>query len=256
MNEKILDRIAALLNLADGNANENEAAAAMAAAQRLMAQHNIDRASVDSHAEAEDMAEDTTIADSILDAGLGLQLPMWRWWLAQGIAKVNGAHCYISKYYREGKQCTRIMILGTVNDAGATRYLYTYAAKQVEDLCRAALRENGNPGKTWGTNFRQACALRVVERYRAAAKVNNTEVRATATGATLVRVDAHAEAKALALRSTIERKGFRSAGTYQGSKYDPHAREAGRAAGDKVNLGHGSTRGALSAPAKSLKQPV
>lgn len=46
-NTEILEKIARLLSLAEGNDNENEAAAAMAAASRLMEKHKIDRATVD-----------------------------------------------------------------------------------------------------------------------------------------------------------------------------------------------------------------
>lgn len=243
---KILDRIAALLSLAENNPNEHEAAAAMAAASRLMAQHQVDRAAVEVHVAEPDM-EDVVIGDEILDQLGSSQIPSWRWHLAYGISAVHGCSCYVSGTFdwETRKRLARVMILGTRNDAGAARYLYAYAARQVEALCREAMKTNGAGGRTWATNFRLACADRVVSRYREANKRNVAEARATATGAALVRVDAAAETKTLALRAAEKAKNLRSSGGGGSSRYDQHARDAGRAAGDRVDFGGGSSRGTL-----------
>lgn len=249
---KVLDRIAALLALAEGNTNENEAAAAMAAANRLMAQHQIDRASIDAHA-ATPEDEDVDIGDTVLDALGGVVVATWRWQLAQGIAVVHGCSCYQQDFYdaETKSRRARLMILGTATDAGAARYIYAYAARQIEALTADALEHNGRPGRSWATNFRQGCAQRVVSRYREANKRNVAEVRATASATALVRVDAARETKELALRAAVKAKKLRSVGGST-SRYDEHARSAGRAAGDRVDLGGGSSRGSLGAGSPRL----
>lgn len=253
-NNEILEKIARLLTLAEGNANEHEASAAMAAASRLMEKHKIDRATVD----ALDLSPEEPIdvgIHAIVDESMGKQATNWRWYLLNGIARVHGCRAYYAKVAASLDHPARAewRVIGTTLDAGAVRYLYAFAARQIDGFARRAMDNGMGSGKTWGQNFRQAAALRVAERYAEAFKKNASEARAHAPGAALIRVDDRAEAVALAVREHTNRLHLR-AGSARTGRYDSSAQAAGREAGDRVDLGNGTARGSLgSGPRASLR---
>jgi len=258
--DDVLTKIAKLLALAENNANENEAAAAMAAASRLMEQHKIDRAEVDGHS-AEPEPIDTEVGQATLDDDFK-KMSTWKAALAAGIAQANGCKSFVQRYRpvrRPGQRravapSPTIEILGASLDVAATRYLYAYACRQIDAFAVEALRAAEHPGRTWANNFRVACTDRVVERYRAASSRNRDEMRGAASGAALARLTSADDE----IRRNLERflANMKLRTVSQSYRADEEAAAAGRAAGDLVDLGTGAPRAAIGAGAASLKSGV
>lgn len=236
-----LDKIAALLSLANGNASENEAAAAMAAAQRLMAKHQIDACAVEAHEATEEDRAAETAEDGLLEGrGDRRYLPRWRAHLSAALARAH--RCSV---YYEGPT---IRIIGAPSDAGLVRYMYAYASRQIDEMATAdKARLAPTATKSWGANYRLAAASRVAERVRAGAKTAEAQAQAGASGAALMRLDERRDALARQVETIKRGLGLRSK-SWSSPSYDAGARAAGTAAGDRVNLTAGG-RGALGAGA-------
>lgn len=248
---ELFAKIQALLTLADASRNpsEAEAAAAMAAAQRLMAKHQIDMAAVDGFsAEAEDLIAESA-EDAILDDTLGRNLPGWRSNLATSLGTIHGCRVYQRQVRTPEGIRVRLQIIGAASDASLVRYLYVYAARQIDDLCESERTRLGASGKTWGANFRLACGARVCERVRESAKTAKAEAAAGAPGSALVRLDDRSDRLAREIQDHGKRLGLRTV-RRSGPRHDSHARDAGRKAGDRVDLSGGGRGGALGAGAR------
>lgn len=245
--EKILDRVRKLLELA-GSSNANEAANAMGQAQKLMARHGLEQAMLG----ADEREPDGEIADDLLHTdGRG----SWRWLLAEQVALSNQCRAH-------GDNGT-LRVVGKPAGRDATRYLYSYAAAEIDRLCKLALSERGNPGRTWANNFRHGAVLAIRERLREAMKLARTEMRREAdlqdtmgTGVALMRVNsaiAKLEAESDATRAW-ERANLRlvSSGGGGGSRSDPAARAEGYRAGKSIELG-GKRAGLTSGTRKALR---
>lgn len=244
--EKILDRVRKLLELANSS-NANEAANALGQAQKLMARHGIGEAML-----AADEPEPTgEIEDCLLHTdGAG----SWRGSLALYVARAN--QCRV---YRTGGE---LRIVGYPRARDAARYLYTYAASEIDRLCRAAMAARGNPGRTWANNFRVGAVSAIGDSLREAAAQARAEMRREAsdgdtlgTGAALVRVN-EAIAKIDAHEVDVNRWVRANLNLRQGGasrhRYDPSARAEGYRAGKTVDLGRGRA-GQLGSGGKALR---
>lgn len=244
--QAVLDRIAKLLALGENNPNEHEAAAAMAAASRLMERHKIDAASVRESALDQADAAPEDVDDTVLDADLASRLPTWLSVLSGRIAIANGCSTYINPVWDSAtrSQKMRLHILGTRTDAATARYMYMYARRQIDAACEEAAERNGRPGRSWCANFRVAAAQRVGARIIDASRLarKQEETAAVARGVTstaLALVSDDRDRIALAIKAKEKSLGLRSRGGGGGMSYDHHAREEGRRAGDRVDISPG-----------------
>ncbi len=116
-NEKVLLRIQKLLNLSNGNANENEAKAALMMAQKMMMEHNIEATDVP---EMEDAAPDVNYGETDF-----LKKIMWyHSKLARIIAKNFRCKHVLWKYKKMG---TTIRFFGTSSDGALAKEVFFYA---------------------------------------------------------------------------------------------------------------------------------
>ena len=122
---KILDRIRKLLALSKSS-DLNEAANAAAHAQRLIAKHRINTASL-----AEE-PEGVALHDDPLDEGA--RVTQWKLELAMVVAEANGCRVIVLK---DGRYST-IQIVGANEDIGIVRALYAWLTKEVQRLTRAS----------------------------------------------------------------------------------------------------------------------
>lgn len=239
--QAVLEKVARLLALGANNANEHEAANAMAAAARLMEQHKIDQAAIDALASEDDAPEPIEVDVFTVGADEGTTMVAnWRWTLVFTLARLHGCHGFITRRAADldGPKRLEWRVVGDKLDASAVRYLYAYAARQIETLTKRALDNGMGSGRTWANSFRMGCADRVASRYSEALRKVRAETRATATGGALVRVDERADQIALAVRERKAKLNLRST-RGGGARSDRSARDAGRLAGDRVDLGLG-----------------
>jgi Protein of unknown function (DUF2786) len=117
--EKIIGKIKKALALAADTKSPDEAQAAMMAAQRLMAKHNIDMSEVE---DSEDSDGKRTIQTHITDP-TG-RIPWWKKRLARIIADNFRCEYFIS---RLGKFNSVLTYLGLEDDVAIGKSVYTYA---------------------------------------------------------------------------------------------------------------------------------
>lgn len=241
MTEKIIDRVRKLLSLAQ-SANVHEAAAAAAAAQRLMAEHAIAEAML--VGDAGDATPLESVGESHLAQAGERKLVRWLARLATVIAAANDCRVFL----RRGVD---LRIIGTAANAATVGYLYSYLRGEIDRLCEAALAtrtDTWTAGKTWAANFRLGAVEAVGERLKEARAQARTDARQQANagdtlgnGAALARVN-HALARLDEQRAEVDRvyEGLHlRAGKAWSTRHNAEAREAGRRAGAQINLSSG-----------------
>lgn len=243
--EEAIDKIKKLQALATSD-NPHEAALAAARAQEIMTCYSIDAAALiesdpAAAAEQNEEIEDFTKSDP-LDRNEGkTQFPRWRSSLGYTLAEVNGAKVYISR--------GALGILGKASAVQTVRYMYAWLTREVERLTVANCRGNG---RTYANNFRLGVVETINRKLREARRAAVDASRAVATGAALVRVDnalARIAADAKAVEAWAdEHLNLRKVASR--SNYNANARDAGKRAGESINIG---ARPALGAGQRALR---
>ncbi len=193
LDEKLLDKVKKLLRLAERTTNEGEAAAAAAAAQKLIERHRLDVAAIDiSEGEREVPLE--APERTVLDGAEGRRNKCaWRGALASGVARANACRVYWTG--------PRLQIVGAPSDVATVRYLYAYLVREID---RLAATKSG--GKAWLHGWRMGAVSTVSQRLAAARDEARREARAeaqTGGGTAIVRVTA-ALARAEKAESAVE----------------------------------------------------
>jgi hypothetical protein len=230
-NAKILDRVKKLMALA-GSPNEHEAQTAAAMAARLMLDHKIEQSMLET---ADDTDQPLQTTEEVIDASKAHA--KWKSWLAGALCSANSCHAMIC-----GGGLT---VFGTHNDVATTRYMFAYLTRVINRLANAH-----SGGRSGANAFRLGAVSAISERLRADRAQHEAAIKqASAASATaLVRV----QSDALRVKSAFEArtKGFR-AGRARKSRVDASSYNAGRSAGQSINLSSG--RGALGAPRTQIR---
>lgn len=218
----ILDKVRKLRTLATSS-NVHEAAAAAAAAERLIQEHNLAEASLEI-----DAAEETVTYERVTE--FGQQVPSW-----QGVLLVHLARAYqCSGFIRPGMKSSYIAY-GRPQDIATLKYQYAFFTAEITRLAKVGKGR----GRTWLNSFRIGAVQAIAESLR----VTQTAARQQATSSALVVVDeraARAEKRRNQDNPNLESRN-RSA-----FRVDPHGLAAGRRAGSSINqrsqIGAGGTR--------------
>lgn len=246
----VLDKVRKLLRLSSSN-NANEAALAAAKAQELIDRHNLTTAmlSLDDAVPTSGL-DDEPIRD-FEDAPLDSRdrMDRWRCTLATTIGSANAC-----KIYTQGSD---LKIVGRPGDAETVRYMYGWLSREVERLATDA---GNGMGRTWRNNFRlgvvDTIARKLREQREAFEKTVRAEARAEGNPMALMRVDRGlsriVERKMEVSKWVKENMSLRTI-THSATNYNHNARQAGRKAGESINvggartgIGRGTTRGALN----------
>lgn len=118
----IMDRIRKCLNLADitKGATEAEAIAAMAAAKKLMAEHNLSMSDIEVKEEA------AAGANEAMDSIQRKDRPVWEQYMARVADNLFGTqHYFTYAINKKGKQTRRVKFVGTGQDAAIAAESYT-----------------------------------------------------------------------------------------------------------------------------------
>ena len=192
--DKIVDKIAKLLNLSRGKGTtSHEAATAAAHAQRLMDRYRLDLASVDKlHATADDVK---AFADEPLDR-LGRPV-IWKTSLGAELAGLNSCRL-VALPSRRRAGAAELILIGVADDVAIVRHLYTYLAREIDRLAGAALKQErqSRPGWSrmkatwWGLSFRLGMVNAIVSRLRREKQQARSDAAAGDSRA-LVLLDTH-----------------------------------------------------------------
>jgi hypothetical protein len=218
-NEQVVDKIRKLLALT-ASPNVGEAAAAAAAAQRLMEKHRIehalDPASADEPIERWD-------GDRALHRAR--KLHRWRVELADALAQANDCRCYIYRTHD-----SQIALVGRAGDVAAVRELFGWVCGEIDRL----LVESQGSWAGSQLDFRLGAVHEVRDRL---AVVVGEERRAVPRRArTLAVVERALAARSAAVDAWVaEHLKLESPRNYAGRR-DWNAYTAGRRAGAKIDL--------------------
>jgi len=163
-NQKNIDRIKKLLQLADTQKNSNieEAASAAAMAQMLMEKYRIAEAMLDTHSEEEIQCK------ILLDTGAPRA---WKVILSNILAKSNG--CYIVCQTDD-----RVTLIGEDRDIEVIQSLYTYLARELSLLCiNSMLAQKARIGIYPNTNYVEGFYLGAITTLDNRLKEANQKVR-------------------------------------------------------------------------------
>jgi hypothetical protein len=258
--ETIIDRVRKLLALAGNNSNVNEAAAAMARAQRLMLEHKLAQAELDAD---DPNAVDTEVGQMVLDEA-GEFLLAWKPILMQVLVKASCCHAFRhSVVGPQGQKAVRFTIIGTESDATFVSYCYRYVCAEVDRLCDIEAK-----GKGFGfrNSFRRGAVDAISRRLGEARKqvIQEASAKERAAGASAgAAPPAAGDSKALAVFrkaddavalymkekfSEVKFRTSRAAAVSSGGGYT-----SGRAAGEKIAIPGRDARPQLGAEPKRLR---
>lgn len=249
----VVDRIRDLLRLAEGNPNEHEAAAALALAQRLMAQHRIERAEIEARgADREPLVHSDVASER-------RRIPAWERALFCVLCETSSCASMVRSY--QSKPGEMLRAVGRTSDVQVVRYMHAYIVRQILELgaltatevrraaARGELRSPQNWNR-WHLEFRIGAAVRIARRLEAVAQAERESARVGASSAALVLVDgdlARANQAAAAVAHGQQTTTLRD-----DDGGDGLARALGRRAGDRVRLDRDAP--GLAAPAERLER--
>lgn len=244
--EEIVRKVAALLRLAERGGTAGEAGAAAAKAQELMDAYGVSRAVAEdagAAAPAEDFVDFSQRAGGSVD---GPAMHTWSASLLRGIARLHGCHAWRRS---ASPRTYTLEIAGMPSDVERVRYTYGALKRAVEGLVE---RHGRGMGYAWRREFGEGAAAEIVTMLQSQrqASIDAERARYAGNSTALVRVDKALvrtpdadKAQALATANLRARGGrWVSGASYR--RYDPSAREQGRAAARTLDVS-GRTRGAL-----------
>lgn len=218
----ILDKIRKLLTLSAKSSNANEAAAAAAAAQRLMQEHRIAEAEL----ETGEPTETAQLAADPLET-FGWRSILWKEQLCGALMKLHGCKGWKLSRWENGTRVRRLQIVGRPSDVASVRYLYAWLTSEIE---RLAQRDAKGRGAGYVSSFR----LGAVRGALAAMHGADRAARANANPAALVRLDAReAEAEAVAATAAGDIRPARKSD----AQIDSNAYTRGISAGRTLHTG-------------------
>ncbi|HEY5956197.1 MAG TPA: DUF2786 domain-containing protein, partial [Polyangiaceae bacterium] len=184
--EEVISKVRKLYALAEANTSENEAAVAVAAAEKLLQQYRLSRAEVEAHSDG-DLESPTEDAEPF--ETYGSRVPVWQQVLIGTLASHYGCVVYTSRSTKE----TAVRVVGCPSDVRLFRLQYNRVKAQID---RLTLKNGFGKGRSYCDSYRKGLVVVVHERLNAM----RTEVRKAATSTALVKLDERESRAARALK--------------------------------------------------------
>jgi hypothetical protein len=230
--EEVISKVRKLYALAEANTSENEAAVAVAAAEKLLQQFRLSRAEVDAHSDApsELPGEDGEPVETYAS-----RVPVWQQVLVGTLASHYGCVIYQARSSKE----TAIRVVGCPSDVRLFRLQYSRVKSQID---RLTLRNGLGKGRSFCDSYRKGLVVVIHERLVAM----RTEVRQAATSTALVKLDERESLAARTLKDT--HSNLRTSRPAPMRVYED-GYQAGRSDGQKIGLGEELESAARGLPA-------
>lgn len=171
--QEIISRINALLNkTVENGCTVEEAASAAKIAQQLLTQHRLTVADLSTSEEK--------IHNNSEPLFVGKRKIHWKDKLAFGISASNGCKIYFHTVtvYRPGRvrygHEVHCRIIGRDSDIQIVTYFFHYLEREIENLCKLAMKRGEGSGKTWSNSFKNGAADAVCRRLKEANQVTRT----------------------------------------------------------------------------------
>lgn len=173
----VIEKVQKLLALSK-SANPNEAAAAAAAANRLIDQHRLSESDLSvEQAEVDPMVEDDGY---IYESG---KITQWKAMLVRILARHYGVAHYNDNYYPEGRKVSRFRLLGRTSDIQITRYMFTWLMNECQRLADAQAK---GLGRVFVSSYCEGFVNGVAIQLNASRK----EAQKDATTTAIIKLDA------------------------------------------------------------------
>ena len=184
----VIDKVQKLRRLARSE-NPNEAAAAAAAADRLIQEHGLAEAQL--QADGKQAAETVTEDQSPLAAWTG-KTPTWQRILASGLARHYDCASYLV-WIRSNTLAHKI--IGRPSDLATVRYMWGWLSVEIERLAQLHKGE----GRSWLDSFRRGAVDGVLDKLYESKRAAREEVQAKVKLAAAISPDLAAPSAALVI---------------------------------------------------------
>jgi hypothetical protein len=226
--EKILERVAKLLNLAGNNPNEAEAAAAIEKAHALLAAHNLTLAAVQAHGQKIEQGD-----REAAKTGTKFSEKYYAWiWMA--CADLNYCKMFCHRPNPKLRDTYYTVVGRQVNVIVATQ-MAMYLCQTIRRLANEEAVSAGRKDHAFKNAFLAGCASRLYHRIEAMRKFEVASTGADTSNALAIWSGSEEQANAEFIEKTLGIK-LRTGVARRTKSMDWEGYTAGSAAGDKVNL--------------------
>lgn len=226
--EKILERVAKLLNLAGNNPNEAEAAAAIEKAHAILAEHNLTLAAVQAHGQKVEQGD-----RDASKTGTKFSEKYYKWiWMA--CADLN--YCKMFSHRPNPKlRDTYYTVVGRQVNVIVATQMAMYLCQTIRRLANEEAVRTGRKDHAFKNASLAGCATRLYHRIEALRKQEVSSTGAGNSNALAIWSGAEEEANAEFIEKVMGIK-LRTAVARKAKAYDRSGYAAGAAAGEKVSL--------------------
>jgi hypothetical protein len=165
-------------------------------------------------------------------------VPTWKIHLGTAVTRANNCRVLVGRGY--------LTIVGCPSDSDNARFIFAHVAEEIDRLTLRESRLLGKPGRTYLNNFRLGCVEAVKERLQEATREARAEAKQRAdqsdtlgNGAALVLVNRAIERidQRKKLADGWVQKHCKGKKVIASTRYDAMGRDAGRRAGQNIDLG-------------------
>lgn len=228
----IVDRVRKLLQLSQSS-NQNEALAATAIANKLIAEHNISVAELEINGgNVEPVVESDTF---IYETG---RIIPWKQSLAVILAKNYGCAIFNSLDYSGGRKFSRLKLVGRASDIGICNYMFAWLVTTIQTLSDAECKGKGKV-------FAQSYCQGFVSGIQIQLTVSKKEAESGFGVAAIVRVNSRLDEAEKWMRAQHQLKKEKHASH---SRFDLAAYGQGVEAGKNIHLGKSLNSGVKALP--------
>ena len=218
--DSIIEKVQKLLALAKSS-NINEAAAATAAANKLIDQYRLSEADLSLSSEDDQLIEDDGF---IYETG---RIIPWKNSLAITLAKHYGCAMFNSTIYPNGRKVSRYKLIGKKSDIQITKYMFSWLTAECNRLLE---KEAYGKGKIFSQSYCQGFVSGVSQQLAE----SRAAVKQEASSSAIIKIDAR-EQEAVSFMNKLY--NLKSSKTHSASRIDPRAFDAGMSKGKSIHLG-------------------
>ena len=223
----VIAKVQKLLALANSS-NINEAAAAAAAANKLIDQYRLSEADfATTESELDPLIEDDGF---IYETG---RITPWKSSLVVLLAKHYGCAVFNSAHYPNGRQVSRYKLVGRTSDIHIAKYMFNWLVLECQRLS-----ENEARGK--GRVFASSYCQGFVAGIRQQLNKSREEAKQNASENSIIKINSR-EQEATDMMHKLH--ALRSKASKSSSQIDYNAYSAGKDRGNSIHLGQSMTSG-------------
>jgi len=220
--DSIIEKVQKLLALAKSS-NINEAAAATAAANKLIDQYRLSEADLSLSSEDDQLIEDDGF---VYETG---RIVPWKNSLAITLAKHYGCAMFNSTVYPNGRKVSRYKLIGKKSDIQITKYMFSWLTAECQRLVE---KEAQGKGKIFSQSYCQGFVSGVSQQLT----ISREAAKQEASSAAIVKIDSREQEAIHFMNQNYNLKANKASSA---SRIDPRAFDAGMNKGKSIHLGNG-----------------